>query len=325
MIAISLLIFDEVVPSSITGVIDLISGANLYLAGIGQSPAFHLELVGEKKNPPPGFPLIGYHTYADAARPHLIIIPSFRVGNDSLLLDNVAGIEWIKQQRVKGTELASLCVGSYFLAEAGLLDGKEVTSHWAVVNDMQRRYPAIKMRSDQVITDQDGIYTSGGAFSSLKLILYLIEKFCGREAAIWISKMYAIEMDRTSQAHFAVFTGQHQHEDKEILRAQQYVEQHYQDPITMDNLSRLVNMGQRNFIRRFKAATNNTPFEYLQRVRIESAKRALENNDKDVASIMDDAGYRDQKAFRSIFRRLTGLSLQEYKKKYARASVNLSN
>jgi transcriptional regulator GlxA family with amidase domain len=321
MIAISLLIFDEVVPSSITGVIDLLSGANLYLAGIGQPSAFHLELVGEKDNPPPGFPLIGYHTYADAARPRLIIIPSFMVGNVSLLSDNVAGIEWIKQQRAKGTEVASLCVGSYFLAEAGLLDGKEVTSHWAVVDDMQRRYPAIKMRSDQVITDQDGIYTSGGAFSSLKLILYLIEKFCGREAAIWISKMYAIEMDRTSQAHFAVFTGQHQHEDKEILRAQQYIEQHYPDPISMDHLSRLVNMGQRNFIRRFKASTNNTPFEYLQRVRIESAKRALENNDKDVMSIMDDAGYRDQKAFRSIFRRLTGLSLQEYKKKYARASA----
>ena len=321
MLAISLLIFDEVVPSSITGVIDLLSGANLYLTGIGQAPAFHLELVGEKEKPPPGFPLIGYHTYAEAVHPHLIIIPSFMVGNVSLLSDNLAGIEWIRQQRAKGTEVASLCVGSYFLAEAGLLDGKEVTSHWAVAGDMQRRYPAIRMRSDQVITDQDGIYTSGGAFSSLKLILYLIEKFCGREAAIWISKMYAIEMDRTSQAHFAVFTGQHQHEDKEILRAQQYIEQHYQDPISMDNLSRQVNMGQRNFIRRFKAATNNTPFEYLQRVRIESAKRALENNDKDVASIMDDAGYKDQKAFRSIFRRLTGLSLQEYKKKYARAAA----
>jgi transcriptional regulator GlxA family with amidase domain len=321
MPAISLLIFDEVVPSSITGVIDLLSGANLYLAGMGQPPVFHLELVGEKEDPPPGFPLIGYHTYAHASHPHLIIIPSFRVDKISLLSENAAAIEWIKQQRVKGTELASLCVGSYFLAEAGLLDGKEVTSHWAVAGDMQRRYPAIKMRSDRVITDQDGIYTSGGAFSSLKLILYLIEKFCGREAAIWISKMYAIEMDRTSQAHFAVFTGQHQHEDKEILRAQQYIEQHYPDSISMDNLSRLVNMGQRNFIRRFKAATNNTPFEYLQRVRIESAKRALENNDKDVASIMDDAGYKDQKAFRSIFRRLTGLSLQEYKKKYSRTSA----
>jgi len=323
MLAVSLLIFDGVVPSSITGVIDLLSGANFYLAGIGQASAFHLELVGEKEDPPPGFPLIGYHTYANAVHPHLIIIPSFRVDKISLLSENVAGIEWIKQQRVKGTELASLCVGSYFLAEAGLLDGREVTSHWAVAGDMQRRYPAIRMRSDQVITDQDGIYTSGGAFSSLKLILYLIEKFCGREAAIWISKMYAIEMDRTSQAHFAVFTGQHQHEDKEILRAQQYIEQHYPDSISMDNLSKLVNMGQRNFIRRFKAATNNTPFEYLQRVRIESAKRALENNDKDVASIMDEAGYKDQKAFRSIFRRLTGLSLQEYKKKYARSSAQV--
>jgi transcriptional regulator GlxA family with amidase domain len=321
MLAISLLIFDEVVPSSITGVIDLLSGANLYLANAGRPPAFHLQLVGGKSVPPPGFPLIDYKTYETAGDPHLVVVPSFMVGNDRVLSTNCAGIQWIKQKHEQGSELASLCVGSYFLAEAGVLDGKEVTSHWAVAGDMQRRYPAIKMRSDQVITDQDGIYTSGGAFSSLKLILYLIEKFCGREAAIWISKMYAIEMDRTSQAHFAVFTGQHQHEDKEILRAQSYIEQYYQDPISMDHLSRLVNMGQRNFIRRFKAATNNTPFEYLQRVRIESAKRALENNSKDLSSIMDDAGYRDPKAFRSIFRRLTGLSLQEYKKKYARNMV----
>jgi transcriptional regulator GlxA family with amidase domain len=318
MIATALLIFDEVVPSSITGVIDLLCGANNYLTRSGRLPVFNLRLVGEKAVPPPGFPLIEYKTYTDVPLPSLIIIPSFHIGNDTLLASNTAGIRWIKKMHEQGTELASLCVGSYFLAEAGLLDGMEVTSHWAVVNDMQRRYPAIKMRSDQVITDQNGIYTSGGAFSSLKLVLYLIEKFCGREVALWISKMYAIEMDRTSQAHFAVFTGQHQHEDKEILRAQLYIEQHYQDPISMNNISKLVNMGQRNFIRRFKAATNNTPFEYLQRVRIESAKRSLEINNKDVGSIMDDAGYRDLKAFRSIFKRLTGLSLQEYKKRYAR-------
>ncbi len=323
MIAIALLIFDEVVPSSVTGVTDLLTGANNYLASIGKPPAFCLGLTGEKAAPPPGFPILGYKTYAAVTRPDLVIIPSFHVGEESVLLKNRAAVEWLKKMHEKGTELASLCVGSYFLAEAGLLDGKEVTSHWAVVNDMQRRYPAIKMRSDQVITDQKGIYTSGGAFSSLKLVLYLIEKFCGREVALWISKMFAIEMDRTSQAHFAVFTGQHQHEDKEILRAQQYIEQHYQDSISMDSVSRLINMGRRNFIRRFKAATNNTPFEYLQRVRIESAKRSLEMNNKDVSSIMDDAGYRDLKAFRSIFKRITGLSLQEYKKKYSRIKASL--
>jgi transcriptional regulator GlxA family with amidase domain len=130
--------------------------------------------------------------------------------------------------------------------------------------------------------------------------------------------MYVIEMDRTNQAHFAVFIGQHQHEDKEILKAQLYIEQHYQEDISMDDVASLINMGNRNFIRRFKAATNNTPFEYLQRVRIESAKKAIEINHKDLSTIMDDTGYNDLKAFRSVFKRLTGLSPLEYKKKYAR-------
>jgi transcriptional regulator GlxA family with amidase domain len=148
--------------------------------------------------------------------------------------------------------------------------------------------------------------------------LYLIEKFCGRETALWISKMYAIEMDRTSQAHFAVFMGQHRHDDKEILKAQEYIEQNYKNEIAMEDVSSLINMGQRNFIRRFKAATNNTPFEYLQRVRIESAKKAIEMNRKDLPLIMEDTGYTDLKAFRTIFKRITGLSPMEYKKKYAR-------
>jgi transcriptional regulator GlxA family with amidase domain len=323
MIAISLLIFEEVVPSSVAGVIDLFAGVNRHLESLGKPPAFTLQLVSENpKNIPLIFPagLIPCKAYGEIRRPDLIIIPSFNVGNDTALAKNKAGVQWIKTMHKTGAEIASMCVGSYFLAEAGLLDGKEMTSHWAVIEDMQKRYPAIKMKSDLVITDRDGIYTSGGAFSSLKLILYLIEKFCGREVALWISKMYAIEMERTSQAHFAVFTGQHHHKDKEILAAQRYLEQHYPDNISMEQVSALVNMGKRNFIRRFKAATNNTPFEYLQRVRMEAAKKAIEINEKDLSFIIEDAGYKDPKTFRTIFKRITGLAPREYKKKYARNS-----
>ena len=315
MLAVSLLVFDNVVPSSLTGVIDLINGANKYMDMQGREPAFALELVGETA---PDFAPLAFKTFAGAARPNLVLVPAFQVDDPGVLARSGAAIAWLAAMRKQGAEIASLCVGSYFLAEAGLLDGKEVTSHWACVADMQQRYPKIILKSDRVITDQQGIYTSGGAFSSLKLVLYLIEKFCGREAALWISKMFAIEMDRTSQAHFAVFTGQHQHGDDGVLRAQAYLEQHYQDSISLEGLSRHVNMGKRNFIRRFKAATNNTPFEYLQRVRIESAKKAIEMNDRDLTGVMDDAGYSDPKTFRSIFKRITGLSPMEYKRRYAR-------
>lgn len=322
MKTVSLLIFNEVVPSSITGVVGLLTGTNKYMERTGQPMAFCLEVVSQSANNPHFiFPAreIDHKTFQRAGHPDLIIVPSFSVDDmEPVIVQNKAAISWLKEMHATGSEIASLCVGSYFLAEAGLLDGKEVTSHWAAADDIQKRYPGIKMKSDLVITDQDGIYTSGGAFSSLKLVLYLIEKFCGREAALWISKMYAIEMDRTSQAHFAVFMGQHRHDDKEILKAQEYIEQNYKSEIAMDDVSGLINMGQRNFIRRFKAATNNTPFEYLQRVRIESAKKAIEMNHKDLPFIMEDTGYNDLKAFRTIFKRITGLSPMEYKKKYAR-------
>ena len=321
MLNVCLYIFDEVVPSSVTGVVDLLGGANRYMERAGKKAVFALRLVTVKGHEIPfhfNNANIQQLHYEDVQQTDLIIIPSFSVGNDGVLGRNKAAVEWIKEMYATGTEVASLCVGSYFLAEAGLLDGKEVTSHWAVAADMQKRYPRIRMKSDLVTTDQDGVYTSGGAFSSLKLILYLIEKFCGREAALWISKMFAIEMDRTSQAHFKVFTGQHQHDDKDILKAQEYIEQNYQNDIGMDEVSSRANMSKRNFIRRFKAATNNTPFEYLQRVRIESAKKAIEMNHKDLPFIMEDTGYSDLKAFRKIFKRITGLSPVEYKRKYAR-------
>ena len=321
MLNVCLFIFDEVVPSSVTGVVDLLIGANRYSERTGKEAPFAINLVTEKGHLIPftfANPAIRHQNYEDVLQADLIIVPSFSVGNDNVLTCNKAAIDWIKKMSLTGTEVASLCVGSYFLAEAGLLDGKEVTSHWAVAADMQKRYPDIRMKSDLVITDQAGVYTSGGAFSSLKLVLYLIEKFCGRETSLWISKMFAIEMDSTSQAHFKVFTGQHQHDDKDILKAQQYIEENYRSDIGMDEVSSLANMGKRNFIRRFKAATNNTPFEYLQRVRIESAKKAIEMNHKDLPFIMEDTGYNDLKAFRKIFKRITGLSPMAYKRKYAR-------
>ena len=169
-----------------------------------------------------------------------------------------------------------------------------------------------------VITDQGGIYTSGGAFSSIKLVLYLIEKFCGRAAALWISKRFSVDIDQISQAHFAVFTGQHQHKDSEILKSQLYIEQHYSTDIGIEEVSAQCNTGKRNFVRRFKAATNNTPIEYLQRVRVEAAKKALEDKDWPLDEVMGAAGYKDMKTFRMIFKRITGLSPRDYRKKYSR-------
>jgi transcriptional regulator GlxA family with amidase domain len=324
MMKVSLVIYEEAVLSAVAGVIDLLAGANNFFRQSGREPAFQLELVGEKvENIQLSVPaqLLCYTCFAGTTHTDLILVPAFTVDRVRVVEKNQAIVHWIKKMHEAGAEVASLCVGSYFLAEAGLLTGKEVTSHWAVITDMQQRYPLINMKPDRVITDQDGIYTSGGAFSSLKLVLYLIEKFCGWEAALWLSKMYAIDMDRSGQAHFAVFAGQHQHEDAEIMKTQLYIEKHYAEDISVDQVAAEACMGRRNFIRRFKSATKNTPLEYLQRVRVEAAKKAFEMNEHPISTIMYNTGYKDVKSFRMIFKRITGLSPQEYRKKYARGGA----
>lgn len=319
---ISILVYEDAVLSAVSGALDILTGTNRFLEGAGRTAAFHVQLVSEKlKNIQLRLPaqFICHKTMDEVAETDLIIVPAFNGDPDTILQKNRAFVEWIYSMNSRGTEVASLCYGSYFLAEAGLLSGKACTSHWRTVEDMQRKYPDAEVLPDMVITDQQGIYTSGGAFSSLNLVLYLVEKFCGREVGTQISKIFSIDMDRVSQAHFAVFQGQRGHEDEEILKAQNYIEQKFQDQISVEDIARQANMSRRNFFRRFKEATQNTPLEYLQRVKVEAAKKALEKGTKNISSLIYDVGYNDLKAFRSVFKRITGLTPQEYRDKYSRA------
>lgn len=321
MINVSLLVHEDIYSSSVGGVIDLITGANQWLVEVGRRPAFALELVGERvENIRLDIPaqFCCYTTMDKVIQTDLIIVPGFKGDIGEILQKYNPAVHWIRKMNEGGTEIASMCVGSFFLAEAGLLNDKLATSHWAAAEEMQLRYPLIKVQSDRIITDQGGIYTSGGGFSALKLILYLIEKFCGREAVLSVSKRYSIDIDYISQAHFTVFSGQRRHNDEAILKSQTYIEQHYASDLSIDQVSVFCSTGKRNFIRRFKAATNNTPIEYIQRVRIEVAKKALENEDCSLEEVMDKTGYEDLKTFRMIFKRLTGLTPRDYRKRYSR-------
>jgi len=318
---ISILVYEDAILSAISGALEILTGTNRYLKEIGQPNAFEITLVGERfKNIQLLLPaqFICHKTLSETIRTDLIIVPAFYGNPDQVLKKNQPLIEWIKTMRSSGVEVASLCLGSYFLAEAGLLRGRRCTSHWRAIEDMQHRYPNIKTIPEAVVTDHNGIYTSGGAFLSLNLILYLVEKFCGRETAIQMSKTFSVDMDRANQAHFSVFQGQRHHEDEEILRVQSYIEQNYTEPLSVNELAERSHMSRRNFIRRFKKATKNTPLEYLQRVKIEAAKKALENGNQNISSLMYTVGYNDAKTFRNIFKRITGLTPLEYRSKYSR-------
>lgn len=322
MKSIALIVYEDAVLSALSGPLDILVGTNRFLADTGRPPAFEIELVSEKlKNiqlhQPAQF--ICHSTLAEAMPPELIIAPAFNGDPEAVLKKNAALVDWIQSMNQRGVEVASLCYGSYFLAEAGLLDGRSCTSHWRTVDDMQRRYPESKVLPDAVITDEEGVYTSGGAFSSLNLLLYLVEKFCGREVCVQISKIFSVDLDRVSQAHFAVFQGQRDHKDEEILEAQAYIEQKYNEDLTIEEVADLANMSRRNFVRRFKKATHNTPLEYLQRVKVEAAKKALETSSHNISTLMYDVGYNDPRTFRTVFKRFTGLTPQSYREKYSRA------
>ncbi|RYZ48929.1 MAG: helix-turn-helix domain-containing protein, partial [Sphingobacteriales bacterium] len=174
----------------------------------------------------------------------------------------------------------------------------------------------VKLQADKIITDEQGIYTSGGAYSFLNLIIYLVEKYYDRQTAIYCAKVFEIEIDRNSQSAFIIFSGQKQHDDELIARAQTYIETKLDEKISADYLAGMLAIGRRNFDRRFFKATGNSPLEYAQRVKIEAAKKAFETSRKTINEVMYTVGYTDVKAFREVFRKITGMTPLDYKSRY---------
>jgi transcriptional regulator GlxA family with amidase domain len=204
------------------------------------------------------------------------------------------------------------------------LDGKRCSTHWAVADDFRSMFPKVNLQTDKLITDENGIYTNGGAYSFLNLMIYLVEKYYDRQTAIFCSKVFQIEMDRNNQSEFIMFTGQKLHGDEMVQQAQAYIESKVDEKISIEDLSSKFSVGRRNFDRRFIKATGNTPIEYSQRVKIESAKKALEISRKTINEVMYEVGYSDIKAFREVFRKITGLSPLEYRNKYNKEAVDFN-
>lgn len=252
-------------------------------------------------------------------RTDLVVVAAISGDLEKEIENNQAYIPWIKKQRIEGgADIASLCKGAFLLAETGLLNGKSCSTHWTAHNLFMQRYPQVKLVPEKIISEDNGIYSSGGAYSFLNFMLFLIEKLYGREVAIRCSKVSEIEFDRIDQSQFIIFSGQKEHNDEAIKEAQQYIEENFENNLNINEIARRVNVSARSFLRRFKKATANTPLEYIQRVKIEAAKKKLEASTLNINEVMYDVGYSDEKAFRNTFRKYSGLSPLEYRKKYNR-------
>ncbi|PZR30735.1 MAG: AraC family transcriptional regulator [Azospira oryzae] len=310
--------------SSIVGAYKIFTRANEYWKRSGKKERFSIQLAGISKKVEfySGLFTVKPHTHISAiAKTNLIIIPSLNHQYKTAVKDNQQLIDWVEKQYKRGAEVASVCTGAFMLASSGLLNGKSCSTHWSAADDFRALFPEVKLQPDKLITDEKGIYTNGGAYSFLNLIIYLIEKYYNRQIAILCAKVFQIEMDRNSQSAFAIFTGQKLHGDEVIKKAQTFIENRLHEKMTMEELSSKFSVGRRNFDRRFIKATGNTPIEYTQRVKVELAKKAFENSSKTINEVMYEVGYSDVKAFREVFRKITGMSPIEYKGRYNKAAV----
>jgi len=260
----------------------------------------------------------------DIAKTDIVIIPAIHGDPVALIEENKAFLPWIVEQYRKGAEVVSLCIGSFLLASTGLLDGRKCSTHWASSNMFRSMFPKVLLVDDKIVTEQDRIYTSGGAYAYLNLLLYLIEKHAGRNMAVMVSKAFMIDIDRNSQSPFIIFTGQKVHDDEEIKRAQEYIEQNFCERITVGHLAVMLALSRRSLERRFKKATSNTVTEYIQRVKIEAAKKDFETSRKNINEVMYEIGYSDTKAFRTTFKKITGLSPIAYRNKYNKEMIGMT-
>jgi transcriptional regulator GlxA family with amidase domain len=321
MKTISILVPKGAILGSIEGPRQLFTQVNTFVIQKGGQPLFKVQLVGLEKETMLAGGRYTIHAdvlLKDVQKTDLIIIPAVDGDIPKALDVNADFIPWITQQYKQGSEVASLCIGAFLLASTGLLNGRKCATHWVAANEFRKMFPDIELMAERVITDERGIYSSGGAYSYLNLILYLIEKYTGRDMAILCAKVFAIEIERDSQSPFIIFQGQKEHEDDVIKKAQDFIEKNYQERITVDQLATMFALGRRNLERRFKKATSNTVVEYIQRVKIEAAKLSLESSRENVNEVMYKVGYTDTKAFRTTFKRITGLSPIHYRNKYNR-------
>jgi len=316
---VSILVPERAVLAAIDDPRHVFSMVNSLLENDGKPPVFNIKLVGLKREVKLHNSSFSVHTDCfldDVKRTDLIFIPAFDGHTEEVLETNKAFVPWIKEQYEKGAEVVSLCVGAFLLARTGLLDGKKCSTHWRAADEFRKMFPAVDLVTDKIITEEQGIYTSGGATSYWNLLLYLVEKFTSRETAILTSKVFAIDMKRDSQSQFIIFKGQRAHSDEDVKKAQKFIEKNFQEKFTVEEISNECALSRRSLERRFKKATNNTVSEYIQRVKIEAAKKSFETSRKNISEVMLDVGYSDTKAFRGIFKRLTGMTPFDYRNKY---------
>lgn len=311
---------------SIFGPMEVFAIANLWHQNQGQNkktndPLFSWEIVsldGEAVKGYGGNLIQPHRSIYEVDKTDFILLPAFLSPLDFIGKVSDEILSWIRYSYTRDILIGTTCTGTFFLAETGLLNGKEATTNWTFINYFKKLYPDVKLKPERLLSVDGGLICSGATTSFLDLCLYLVEKFGSKDLASRCSKSLLVEPGRRSQSPFFIFDSQMNHADDKIIEAQTYMKDKFMKTFSLDDLALDLGISPRHFKRRFKNATGDSPLAYLQRIRIEAAKRKLERTMETINEITWQIGYEDSNSFRKLFRKHTGLSPREYRDRFAK-------
>lgn len=325
---VTVVLLEDGYASTAIGPIEVFHSAGLlwnWLHGENPQPPFRVRIASIDGNSVTTLCSLGLtpqHSIHDIEHTDIIILPASGWDVMDRIAKNSALLPWLHKWYAGGAYIAGVCTGVAFLAECGLLDGREATTHWGVADIFRQRYPRVIWRPDRFVTEDGRLLCSGGVYASLDISLYLVEKFCGHEIALQCAKSLLLSMPRSQQSGYSVVPLSHPHSDEKIRAAEEYLQGHLGKPISIDLLADHAGMGQRNFIRRFKAATGRMPGEYVQMLRVAAAKEMLEQGASSIQAVSTKIGYEDVAFFRSLFKRHTGLTPADYRARFAKMTFD---
>jgi len=305
---------------SVAAILDVLEAANKIHKANEKTTAFNIglyQLATSTQEVLPSFHGYPVTKIEQDNKLDLILIPSFSTDDiPQTIGKNHAYLPWLHQQFRKGAEIGTFCTGAFLLAASGLLNGKVATTHVDACPAFNAAFPDVVLRGDKTVTQDGRLFTSGGSTSSFHLLLHLVQKYCGRDVAVKIAKIFAIDMDRHNQSYFSTFQPSRDHNDNIVAMVQQKIEANYQEAETIEELIKDIPSSRRNVLRRFKQITGIPPIEYLQQIRIEAAKKLLEQTNQHMGEVIFSSGYNDPKAFRRIFRKIVGMTPTAYREKF---------
>lgn len=310
-------------PSPVIGPYEVFSNAGVLWNTLrGEAPAAPFAVATASEDGAPVYFKGGFAVHPDSAvsdirNTDLIFVPSIGLDLPVVFANNTRMLEFLQHQAARGTLIAGVCTGVAMMAEAGLLEGRPATTHWALADEYQRRYPGVDWKTERFITESDNLFCGGGVYASLDICLYLVERLVGYEVAKECGRALLIDPPRTWQASFNAPLLNQPHHDEKIQRIQDYLQHYFNAQFTVDELALRAGMSTRNFTRRFKQATSETPLNYLHKLRINCAKTLLETDFKSIQQVCYEIGYEDVPFFRRIFKRYTGMTPGDYRKRFA--------